>query len=432
MDAAADFARDVERETYALRVRGAAREKHAAERGGEAPPFDGGLLTDLLARPQDPPHRIEGLIPSEASTLIVAQKKTGKTTLMLNLARCLINGEDFLGRFATRPLAGRVALLNFEVSGRQASAWAEEVGVRADQLYIANLRGRRNPLAHAQDRATLADILRGHQVETLIVDPFGRAYTGSSQNDSGEVGSWLVSLDMFARAEVGATDLILTAHAGWDGERTRGSSALEDWADSIITMVRDKDDKNIRYLRAEGRDVAVDEDLLHFEPETRTLTLAGAGSRKSVAKARKIDGFIGYAVDTIREESGLSGYKLEQRLKAKGLSFQRGDVTAAALKAVQQGLLTSEPGPRNSVCFHLPDLPRPSPGDGGTTFPTSLYRREVVPGQVDDDQDAGKVAPRDRPSYFPRCDRCHDLLDRAASLTGATTCTTCEMKELTG
>ena len=46
--------------------------------------------------------------------------------------------------------------------------------------------------------------------------------------------------------------LILTAHAGWNGERTRGASALEDWADVVITLVRDPDNDQVRYLRAEG------------------------------------------------------------------------------------------------------------------------------------------------------------------------------------
>src|SRR4029077_15507798 len=120
-------------------------------------------------------------------------------------------------------------LLNYEVSGPTVARWASDHGVPVDRFVIVNLRGRRNPLAHPEDRAKLAGILRALSVQSVIVDPFGRAYTGASQNDSGEVGSWLISLDRFVRSEVGARDLILTAHAGWNGERTRGASALEDW-----------------------------------------------------------------------------------------------------------------------------------------------------------------------------------------------------------
>jgi hypothetical protein len=51
----------------------------------------------------------------------------------------------------------------------------------------------------------------------------------------------LTGLDMFARSEVGARDLIVTTYAGWNGERSRGSAALEDRADSIITLTRAED-----------------------------------------------------------------------------------------------------------------------------------------------------------------------------------------------
>jgi AAA domain len=244
-------------------------------------------LAEILARPPEPAHRAKGLIPASAGALIVAQRKTGKTTLLLNYARCLIDGQPFLGQCDMTPAAGRVAFLNYEVSAAQLGRWADEAGVDPDRLYLVNLRGRRNPLSNPEDRGRLAADLRAHDAEVLIVDPFSRAYSGLSQNDPGEVGAWLSDLDLFARSEVGATDVVLAAHAGWVGERSRGSSALEDWADSVITIVRGKGDdggdESERYLRAIGRDVEVDEDQLEFNPRTRTLRLSGAGSRKVAA-----------------------------------------------------------------------------------------------------------------------------------------------------
>ena len=86
---------------------------------------------------------------------------------------------------------------------------------------------------------------------------------------------------------------MLTAHAGWNGERTRGSTALEDWADSIVTLTRDHGEDGQgardRYLRAIGRDVDIDEDRLSYDPDTRTLSLAGAGSRSIARASRRTD-----------------------------------------------------------------------------------------------------------------------------------------------
>jgi AAA domain len=265
------------------RIRQMVQERlEARERAADqAPPLEAGTLAELMERPKDPPFRIEGLQPSRAALLVVAQRKTGKTTLALNYARCLLTGEDFLGRFPVRSITGRVALINFELSTDQLVRWSRDIEIPGDGLFLANFRGRRNPLANHVDRRELVERLRDHGVESIVIDPFGRAYTGRDQNSSGEVSAWLADLDYFVRGEVGAQDLLLTAHAGWaKAGRARGSSALEDWADAVLYMTRDGHDPSARYLRAEGRDVLVQEDRLDFDPERRLMTLTGSGGQR--------------------------------------------------------------------------------------------------------------------------------------------------------
>ena len=78
-----------------------------------------------------------------------AQRKTGKTTAVGNLARCLLTGQPFLWKFDTVPLTGRVVVLNYEVTGAQFARWMHDIDVPADRLYVVNLPGRRNLLADA-------------------------------------------------------------------------------------------------------------------------------------------------------------------------------------------------------------------------------------------------------------------------------------------
>ncbi|MFC5998279.1 AAA family ATPase [Quadrisphaera sp. GCM10027208] len=381
----------VAEELRKLRIRAEARERFDAERAAalEVPPFDAGLLAEVLARPVEPAHRVEGLIPSDAGSLIVAQRKTGKTTLELNLARCFLTGEAFLDRFTVRPLGAgaRVGLLNFEVSAAQLARWAADVGVPVDRLVLVNLRGRRNPFAHDEDRERLAAYLRSLAVEALIVDPFGRAYTGKSQNDPGEVGAWLGDLDRFARGDVGATDLVLTAHAGWNGERTRGSSALEDWADSIITLTRDAEDETQRYLRAEGRDVDVDEDRLHFDPVRRWLSLTGTGSRKKSKESRAVETAMSEVVQFVAAHPGASGNEIEL-----GVEANKGVVAKARRALVASGELIEESrrgrgggkAYRVAPVDHSPKPPPSSPNlppGAVRTSPTSLIEGEVLKGK---------------------------------------------------
>ncbi|MCU1697353.1 MAG: hypothetical protein JWR34_3416 [Mycobacterium sp.] len=343
------FDDDVAKELHRLRVREAAHQRFAAERDGPAPPFDAGLLDEMLARPAAPPYRVDRLMPADGGMLVVAQRKTGKTTLMLNLARSLLTREPFLGTFSVVPVRGRVAVLNYEVSGAQLSRWADGVGVPTDRLLLVNLRGRRDPLAHDDDRKRLADLLRHHEVESLIVDPFGRAYSGTSQNDPGEVGAWLVGLDAFTRSEVGAHDLILTAHAGWNGERTRGSSALEDWADSIVTMTAGTGgDEGSRYLRALGRDVSIDEDRLRFDPESRLLSMTGAGSRKQATTSAKVEALAVGVCDYLESNAGAVFGDIK-----KAVEGREGDIRSAVELAENRGLIRRDVGGPGKATKHF-------------------------------------------------------------------------------
>ena len=188
------YEQDVSVRLRKLRVDHEAKRRFAIERAGDAAPFDEGLLGEILARPEERQFRIEGLVRSDAATLITAIRKTGKTTLVLNAAHSLITGEYFLGRFPVRKIAGRVGLLNFEVSGAQIARWAHETGIDHDALYLVNLRGQANPFGRDDQRERLAELLRAREIESLIVDPFSKAYTGTNENDQGEVGAFLADL----------------------------------------------------------------------------------------------------------------------------------------------------------------------------------------------------------------------------------------------
>lgn len=341
------YEKDLARALHRMRVEKEARLRLAREGADPSPPFDAGLLTDILDRPQEPRWRMTDLMPAEGSMLVVAQRKTGKTTLMLNAAHSLLTGEPFLNRFPCHVVTGTVAILNYEVSGAQLATWAKHVGVPEDRLFLANLRGRRNPLTYEEDRLLLGALLRDQGVESLIVDPFGQAFSGKSQNDAGEVGAWLSGLDAFARSEVGARDVILTAHAGWNGERTRGSSALEGWADSVVTMTFGADNET-RYLRALGRDVGVDEDRLSFDPETRLMAMTGGGSRKQATRVSKAEALVQPVCDVVRDNPGVSTGDLVDSVRALRhggvvtIAFQDNDVRQAVNAAVVQGLLRRE------------------------------------------------------------------------------------------
>lgn len=406
-----------------LRIDRDARQLIAAERFEGADGLDAGTLTELLARTaDDPTWRVQNLIKSGTSTLVVAQRKTGKTTFVLDLARCLITGDPFLGECQVRPIpaSALVAVLNFEMTPQQITDWADGAGIPGDRLWIANLRGRRNPFATPAARQELAAAIRAQNAAVLIIDVFGAAFTGASQNDPGEVRAWLDDLDRFARAEAGCEEVVLTTHAGWGGERSRGASSQEDWADSIITLAMDET-TNRRFLRATGRSVNVTECEVVLNDNPRKLYLSGVGGRKAAAAGDRVADLADRLTQIIRDiPDGLSGYAARQLLRDKQVVFRNLDLEAALRLAAERKDLVIEAGPRNAKIYRTnPDLFPPVPtcsrnrssdlppppfreGEGQNKNRSTNNHREQVEEHLNTD---------DELPGLPLCSECHQPTD---------------------
>ncbi|MCK8608881.1 AAA family ATPase [Agromyces sp. C10] len=319
-----------------------------------AEPFDAGSLAEILARPDTTRFRVEGLVLAEGFTTVVAARKTGKTTFNLNLADSLLSGRDFLGRFPVQPVEGRIALLNFEVAAKQVAHWANLVGVDPDRFDIVTLRGRRNPLLHPQDRADLAAYLREREVEFLFVDPLSRAFYGDNGNDNTQMQRFLSDLDTFARSEVGASDVVLNVHAGWNADRSRGASATEDHPDSIIWLRpgdREKGDKST-YIEAKGRDVDVEEMQLAFDPSTYRLSLTGEGSRREVKQIQKQGDLEPHLRRIIQGQPGINTKGVTEALRAARVPFQNGDETKTLNAMFNGGQIGRKKGRHNATHWY--------------------------------------------------------------------------------
>ncbi|CAI9400405.1 AAA family ATPase [Aestuariimicrobium sp. T2.26MG-19.2B] len=320
-----------------------ARQLHKQMTEPPMPSFELMSLGDLIATAEPTRYRIDGLQPLDSSIVLVAPRKTGKSTLALNWCRALLTGEPFLGQFEVKPIDGSIAYLNFEVSGNQFARWAAEHHLDRERMTVVNLRGRRNPFNHEEDMGQLAAMLKVRGTKALVVDPFANVFTGSDQNSNSEVSTFLLKLGRWTRAEVGATELLLPVHAGWAGERSRGASALEDWPDAIWNLT--KDDAGQRFFKANGRDVDVAEDALGYDHTTRSLSLTGGGNRQKVAQSQKTTALLfghifplleeGFAFDSVRA--------LEKELKERGVTFSSGDVGKALLQGERSGALVKGP-----------------------------------------------------------------------------------------
>ena len=102
-----------------------------------------------------------------------------------------------MGEFEVRPLFGRIAFFDFELDERMSQAWFRKLGVRnTEKVQHFPFRGLSNPFLNPNALEQLAEELRFHEIEFLIIDPFSSIFSGN-QNENGEVKSFLKSLDDF-------------------------------------------------------------------------------------------------------------------------------------------------------------------------------------------------------------------------------------------
>jgi hypothetical protein len=311
------------------------------------PPVEYGTLADELALPEEPiAYRIDQVMPAGANTVITAQFKTGKTTLVNNMVKSLADGKPFLGRYPVDQLDGRVGIFNYEVGAAQYRRWMRDTDIEhTERVALLHLRGMRLPLTAMED--WIVDWLIRHEVEVWILDPFARAMVGSGdESDNTEVGVFTDTIDVI-KERAGVKELIMPAHTGRaeqeiGKERARGASRLDDWAD--VRWILTKDDEGSRFLRCSGRDVEEPEQRLRYRHEDRSLVgEAGfdrAGSRRSGLQGQILPWLVDHPGANVNEVYG-------------AFPNRKAEVAAALRMLTDSGQLRVEAGP-NRAKLHYP------------------------------------------------------------------------------
>lgn len=234
------------------------------------------LEEDLANVGEPDPWRIKHLMRAGSNLIIVAGYKAGKTTLCGNLIRSLADDVPFLGRYDVVVPDGRVAVWNYEVARDQWLQWVADMDiVNKRKIVPYHLRGSHMPLIIPEVLNKLVDWLKAHEIETLIMDPFARAFSGcGDENKNSDVSEFLNAVDEL-KDKAGVRDLIMPVHTGRsvDGsDRARGATRINDWADAQWLVTKEDGE---RYLSAAGRDIDVPEQQLHYDPVTRLMRLEG-------------------------------------------------------------------------------------------------------------------------------------------------------------
>jgi len=283
-----------------------------------------------------PKYRIDGLMLADSDFVLIGEKKSGKSTIALNMIRSLTDGGMFLGRFHTRPIDGNILMLNYELSTQILDEWMDAIGINSDKVITLSPRGYSNPLSSDYGREWLANECKKNEVEILLIDPFSVAFKGQGDENSNTAQrEWLESLsDIRGRCDV--REILVSIHAGKNAEReARGAGAIQDWAASYAQVYKDPRTK-IRSLSAYGRDVDVDKFILEFDPETHRLTQQEQVKFSSLNNSEKslLDRIVGAIA-----ESGQSMNQTQIK-SALGGGFDKSKISPVMKQAVEMGVLS--------------------------------------------------------------------------------------------
>jgi hypothetical protein len=336
----------IEFEVDKLRIRAEARKRFDAENRPAVvlPPIK--RLDELLAEPDtEQQYRIDQVAPADARIMLSAQYKAGKTTIVGNLARALVDNEPFLGRFTVHTPAQHLAIIDDELSERTVRRWlADQDITNTSAVHVITLRGKLAAFNLLDDtvRAEWAQRLRDIGCDYLVLDCLRPILDALGLDENRDAGRFLVPYDALL-AEAGINDSLVVQHMGHANERARGDSRLQDWPDAIWRLVRETEEPDsARFFSAYGRDVDVPEGRLGFDRATRQLTYA-AGSRSDAAAEAAL-GDVVKLIATAPEPPSRSA--IEIGLGCSGHS--RKAIRAGLGRSIAEGLVVAASGPRNA------------------------------------------------------------------------------------
>jgi hypothetical protein len=337
-----------------LRVLDEARHRLTVERHGRLDPPQLLTLRERLARPRPPTSwRIHDWQPAGSRVVLSAQYKSGKTTLVGNLVRCLVDGDDWLGRHEVAPVTGTVVVLDFEMSPDQLDDWLRDQRiVNDDRVHVEPMRGRAAVFDLLDDRMLTrwAELLRARDASYLVVDCLRPILDALGLDEHHDAGRFLVRLDRLL-TEAGIPDATVVHHMGHTGERSRGDSRIRDWPDVEWRLVRQDDQPgSARYISAYGRDVDIVESELLYDPTSRHLTVGGGSRRDAAIRAALRD----IKAALAKADEPLTGRAIE--LALAGSEHSRAAIRRGLALGIRNQVVKVVPGPRRSTLHSLAEM----------------------------------------------------------------------------
>lgn len=277
--ASADGWKAVRRITTEEALAGAATPSELHESGATSMQPVGRLRRSMYSRSRmrelpEPVPLIEGVIWRDSVTVLSGKFGTYKSFVAVDWACSLATGTAWF----EHKVPEAVPVLYAAAEGaygirRRIDAWEAHHRVTVPDTF--SLIGVPARLNRAEDVAELAEIVQEVGAQVIVFDTLHMSTPGVDENDSGQMGAVMDVLRELANRFGVAS--ILPHHTGHAGERSRGSSSVEDDADTSFVIRMDGEDRGPSNIRTLVHRKAKDAALLPAVP-LHLQVVEGTGS----------------------------------------------------------------------------------------------------------------------------------------------------------
>lgn len=255
---------------------------------------------------------LDGILPTGGFSVVVAKPKVGKSTFARTLALHVASGKPFLSKDVSQGLVIYLALEDKRSEVKKHFRAMGAIGNEAIHIYTGG-----TPVdAIKQIRAAVESL----KPSLLIIDPLFRLAKVKDGNDYIQVTN---ALDPLLRIARELKTHVLCVHHSSKGQRDGGDSVLGSTAifgsvDTLMVMKRHENYRTVQTIQRYGDDL--EETILNFDRETRTVTIGGTRQEQDVNMMKKaIFEFLSTQNEPITESVINQGVEGAVRFKCKAL-----------------------------------------------------------------------------------------------------------------
>lgn len=291
-------------------------------------------VKEILEIPESerPEFLVKNLIPENGITAIAGHPGCGKSWLMMELARAVATGTNFLQHNDMQSKQSNVLIVDEESGIWEMRRRMELLQFNEDEpIHFFSLNQFK--LDSDESVSYLLDVCKEYHIGLIVFDPFVAMHTGV-ENNAEEMQSVMSAMQKFN--EIGVTAVFIHHHrkggiGGNGGMSLRGSSAILGRLDSLIVIEKSEDDvsqtltlkhvKSRRGKNAKSMKIAMvqsDEDSpieLLFSGEANETLLKKDKAKLLVLELLKYeDLYKGQIVEAISEEGDIGERNVGQAL----------------------------------------------------------------------------------------------------------------------